>query len=125
MSSGNDTKSIDQIIEAIELAAHAGEFWRADELASRPEDLTYRQASETIVRQMHEWIKLQCQAGVDVSFSEVNVRLLSSETAFATAIQELKQGGLTTRNRATFIFLKQNEAWGVIHAHYSSLPQAE
>jgi len=41
--------------------------------------------------------------------------------AYATAIQEL-YFDVPGKSRVTFMFLKQDGDWGVIHAHYSTMP---
>ena len=77
--------------------------------------------AETL-RGIHRWFRKNGKPGNNVNFTKRKVLLLSETTAYATSIQELnfeKPG----KSRVTFVFLKDQNKWKVIHAHYSTMPK--
>jgi hypothetical protein len=72
------------------------------------------------VRQIHNWIKENGRPGDNVHFKDIQTYTLSPDVAYATANQELNFDE-TGESQVTFVFLKKNEDWGIIHAHYSTV----
>jgi hypothetical protein len=96
-------------------------LWLEDERFTEIEDFIPGPMGAEGVRQIHDWIKENGHPGDNVHFRDIQVYSLSPEVAYATAIQELNfdEPG---ESRVTFVFLKKNEDWGIIHAHYSTVP---
>ncbi len=96
-------------------------LWLEDERFTEIEDFIPVPIDAQGVRRIHDWIRENGKPGENVHFKDVKVHSLSSEVAYATAIQELHFDEPAT-SRVTFVFLKKNDEWRIIHAHYSSMP---
>ncbi len=116
------------IIRKLEEAANEADpakavsvLWLEDERFTEIEDFIPEPMDAQGVRQIHDWIKENGRPGDNVHFRDIKAYSLSSEIAYATAIQELHFDEPGT-SRVTFVFLKKNDQWGIIHAHYSTMP---
>jgi hypothetical protein len=124
----DETQAILDIIGQLEEAANEAAPEKAeavllldDERFSEIEDFISKPIGADRVRSLHDWIRQNGEPGDNVRFTEIDVYPLSAETAYATAIQELNFD-TPGKSRVTFVFLKQDGNWGVIHAHYSTMP---
>ncbi len=116
------------IIKKLEEAANEADptkaeavLWLEDERFTEIEDFVPEPMGAQGVRKIHDWIKENGRPGDNVHFRDIKGYSLSSEIAYATAIQELNFDEPGT-SRVTFVFLKKNDEWGIIHAHYSTMP---
>jgi len=127
-----DTRQIEAIIQALEEASNEADpskaeavMWLEDERFSEIEDFVPEPFGADVVRQIHDWTRENAEPGDNVHFTDVNVHLLSSTVAYATAIQELRFDDEVGASRATLLFLKKDDRWGLIHSHYSAMPEEE
>lgn len=127
-----DTRQIEAIIQALEEASNEADpsraeavMWLEDERFSEIEDFVPEPFGADVVRQIHDWTRENAEPGDNVHFTDVNVHLLSSTVAYATAIQELRFDDEVGASRATLLFLKKGDRWGLIHSHYSAMPEEE
>ncbi len=127
----DDARQIEAIILALEEASNEANpdkaeavMWLEDERFSEIEDFVPEPFGADVVRQIHEWTRENAEPGDNVHFSDISVHLLSSTVAYATAIQELHYDDVGA-SRATLVFLKKNDRWGLIHSHYSAMPEEE
>ena len=74
------------------------------------------------VRNIHNWIRENGKPGNNVKFKDVKKYDLNSEVFYVTAFQELNFDQ-PSMSRVTFIFVKKENKWGIIHAHYSKVPE--
>jgi hypothetical protein len=96
-------------------------LWLEDERFSEIEDMIPLPFGADTVRHIHDWIRENGRPGDNVRFTDTKVHFLSPEVAYATSIQELNFDA-PSRSRVTFLFLRQEGRWGVLHAHYSTMP---
>jgi len=127
-----DTRQIEAIIQALEDASNEADpskaeavMWLEDERFSEIEDFVPEPFGADVVRQIHDWTRENAEPGDNVHFTDINVYLLSSTVAYATAIQELRFDDEVGASRATLLFLKKDDRWGLIHSHYSAMPEEE
>jgi ketosteroid isomerase-like protein len=127
-----DTRQIEAIIQALEDASNEADpskaeavMWLEDERFSEIEDFVPEPFGADVVRQIHDWTRENAEPGDNVHFTDINVYLLSSTVAYATAIQELRFDDEVGASRATLLFLKKGDRWGLIHSHYSAMPEEE
>lgn len=127
----DDARQIEAIIRALEEASNEANpdkaeavLWLDDERFSEIEDFVPEPFGADVVRQIHEWTRENAEPGDNVHFSDVIVHFLSPTVAYATAIQELHVDDVGA-SRATLVFLKKGDRWGVIHSHYSTMPEEE
>ncbi len=127
-----DTRQIEAIIQALEEASNEADpskaeavMWLEDERFSEIEDFVPEPFGADVVRQIHDWTRENAEPGDNVHFTDINVYLLSSTVAYATAIQELRFDDEVGASRATLLFLKKDDRWGLIHSHYSAMPEEE
>jgi len=127
-----DTRQIEAIIQALEDASNEADpskaeavMWLEDERFSEIEDFVPEPFGADVVRQIHDWTRENAEPGDNVHFTDINVHLLSSTVAYATAIQELRFDDEVGASRATLLFLKKDDRWGLIHSHYSAMPEEE
>lgn len=128
MPTTDESQSILDVIVKLEESANradpsiaASVLWLDDPRFSEIEDFIPKPFGAETVRGIHDWIRENGQPGDNVRFTDIKVHLLSPEIAYATCIQELNFGA-PSKSRVTFLFLKQGGNWGVLHAHYSSMP---
>lgn len=128
---GDDMRQIEAIIRALEEASNEADpgkaeavMWLDDERFSEIEDFVPEPFGADVVRQIHEWTRENAEPGDNVHFGDVIVHFLSPTVAYATAIQELHFDDVGA-SRATLIFLKKGDRWGLIHSHYSAMPEEE
>jgi len=117
-----------EIIRKLEEAANEADpakaetvLWLEDEKFSEIEDFIPEPMGADGVRRIHDWIRENGRPGENMKFRDIKAYSLSSDTAYATAIQELNFDEPST-SRVTFVLLKKDDDWGIIHAHYSSMP---
>ncbi len=127
-----DTRQIEAIIQALEEASNEADpskaeavMWLEDERFSEIEDFVPEPFGADVVRQIHDWTRENAEPGDNVHFTDVSVHLLSPTVAYATAIQELYYDDEVGASRATLVFLKKGDRWGLIHSHYSAMPEEE
>lgn len=132
MSTTEDTTACGRIIEALEQAANTADpdkaeavMWLDDERFSEIEDHIAVPFGAETVREIHQWARKNLQPGDNIRFRDVNVRQLSDTTIYATAIEQINMGPKPSSSRVTFLFLKKDDRWGLIHAHYSGMPSDE
>jgi len=114
-------KKLEQAANKADPAKAACVLWLEDERFTEIEDFIPEPMGAQGVRQIHDWIKENGRPGDNMHFRDIKVYSLSSEVVYATAIQELNFDEPGT-SRVTFVFLKKNDEWRVIHAHYSTMP---
>ena len=117
----NIIKKLEEAANEADPAKAASVLWLEDERFTEIEDFVPEPMGAEGVRKIHDWIKENGRPGDNVRFRDIKGYSLSSGIAYATAIQELNFDEPGT-SRATFVFLKKNEEWGIIHAHYSTMP---
>lgn len=127
-----DARQIQAIIQALEEASNEADpdkaeavMWLEDERFSEIEDFVPEPFGADVVRQIHDWTRENAESGDNVHFTDISVHLLSSTVAYATAIQELRFDDEVGASRATLLFLKKGDRWGLIHGHYSTMPEEE
>lgn len=132
VNQSEDARQIEAIIVALEEASNEANpdkaeavMWLDDERFSEIEDFVPEPFGAEVVRQIHTWTRENAEPGDSVHFTGVKVHMLSPTVAYATAIQELHYNGEVGASRATFIFLKKANRWGLIHSHYSAMPEEE
>jgi ketosteroid isomerase-like protein len=117
-----------EVIKKLEEAANQANpsiaeavLWLHDDRFSEIEDFIPEPMGAQGVRRIHEWVRENGRPGDNMHFRDIRVHSLSPEVVYATAIQELRfdEPGAS---RVTFVLLRQDGAWGVIHAHYSTMP---
>ena len=131
MSSQDVTQAAMEVIKALEQSANEADpskaeavLWLDDERFSEIEDFVPEPFGASIVRDIHDWIRENGKLGDNVHFVQVKVYSLAPDVAYATAIQELSFDEPSV-SRVTFVMLRKGDRWGVIHAHYSGMPQEE
>ena len=129
MERADDTREIEAVIRALEESTNEANpdkaeavMWLDDERFSEIEDFVPEPYGADVVRQIHTWTRENAEAGDNAHFTDVNVHLLAPTVAYATAIQELNFEE-PSASRVTFIFLKKDGRWGLIHSHYSLMPE--
>ncbi|MBN1812688.1 MAG: nuclear transport factor 2 family protein [Anaerolineae bacterium] len=128
MPTTDETQAILDVITILEEAANEADPTKAEAVLLL-EDVRFSEIEDFVpepfgaegVIRIHDWIRQNGRPGDNVRFTGIKVYLLSPEVAYATAIQELHfdEPG---KSRVTFVFLKQDGDWGIIHAHYSTMP---
>ena len=126
--SAEQTQAILDVIKKLEEAANEADPAKAESVLllddarfSEIEDFIPEPFGADTVRRIHDWIRTNGRPGDNVRFTDIKVYFLSSDVAYATAIQELNFD-TPGKSRVTFVFLEQNGDWGIIHAHYSTMP---
>ena len=97
-------------------------LWLDDDKFSEIEDFIPGPIGVDGVRNIHNWIRENGKPGNNVKFKDVKKYDLNSEVFYVTAFQELNFDQLSM-SRVTFIFVKKENKWGIIHAHYSKVPE--
>ncbi|HHX44481.1 MAG TPA: SnoaL-like domain-containing protein [Chloroflexi bacterium] len=127
-----DERQIAAIIRAIEEASNEANpdkaeavMWLEDERFSEIEDFVPEPFGADVVRQIHDWTRENAQPGDNVHFADITVHRLAPTVAYATAIQELRFEDEVGASRVTLLFLKKGDRWGLIHSHYSAMPEEE
>jgi hypothetical protein len=126
--SAEQSQAILDVIKKLEEAADEADPAKAESVLlledarfSEIEDFIPEPFGADTVRRIHDWIRANGRPGDNVRFTDIKVYFLSSDAAYATAIQELNFD-TPGKSRVTFVFLEQDGAWGIIHAHYSTMP---
>ena len=126
--SADEAQAILDVITKLEEAANEADPTKAESVLlledtrfSEIEDFVPAPFGAEGVREIHDWIRKNGRPGDNVRFTDIKVYFLASDVAYATAIQELNFD-TPGKSRVTFVFLKQNSDWGIIHAHYSTMP---
>jgi hypothetical protein len=126
--SADEIQVILDVITKLEEAANEADPAKAESVLlledarfSEIEDFIPEPFGADTVRRIHNWIRTNSRPGDNVRFTDIKVYFLASDVAYATAIQELNFD-TPGKSRVTFLFLKQNNEWGIIHAHYSTMP---
>ena len=127
-SSADQTQAIFDVIKKLEEAANEANPAKAEAVLLL-EDTRFSEIEDFIpepfgaegVREIHDWIRANGRPGDNVRFTDIKVYFLASDVAYATAIQELNFD-TPGKSRVTFVLLEQNGDWGIIHAHYSTMP---
>jgi hypothetical protein len=124
----DETQAILDVLKKLKEAANEADpakaesvLWLEDARFSEIEDFIPEPFGAERVKQIHDWIREHGRPGKNVRFTDTKVHFLSSDVAYATAIQELHFDA-PGKSRVTFVFLKQKGDWGIIHAHYSTMP---
>lgn len=97
-------------------------LWLDDDKFSEIEDFIPGPIGADGVRNIHNWIRENGKPGNNVKFKDVKKYDLNSEVFYVTAFQELNFDQ-PSMSRVTFIFVKKENKWGIIHAHYSKVPE--
>lgn len=125
----DETRAILSIVRELQAAVNLGEaaralslHWLEDARFSEIEDWIPEPFGAEIAKQTLESVFAHFRPGdYYVEFTETKVYFLAPDVAYATAIQDLDFEE-PTKSRVTFVFLKKDGDWGIIHAHYSSMP---
>jgi hypothetical protein len=127
----NDEKLIIKVIDFLEQSANKADpsitephLLMDDERFSEIEDFIPEPFGADGLRGIHDWMRKNGKPGDNVRFTKRQVYLLSPTTAYATSIQELNFDK-PSKSRVTFVFLKIEGRWRVIHGHYSTMPKGE
>ena len=128
MPESDQTQSILDVIGKLEEPANKADpaiaesvLWLEDARFSEIEDMIPYPFGADAVRHIHDWIRENGVPGDNVRFTDIKAYFLSPEVTYATAIQELNFD-TPGKSRVTFLFLKKEGEWGVLHAHYSTMP---
>ncbi|NIN71980.1 MAG: hypothetical protein GTO46_08670 [Gemmatimonadetes bacterium] len=124
----DETRAILGIVGELQEAVNLGDaaralslHWLEDARFSEIEDWIPEPFGAEMARQTLESVFAHFRPGdYYVEFTDIRVYLLAPTVAYATAIQDLEFEE-PAKSRVTFVFLKQDDAWGIIHAHYSSM----
>jgi hypothetical protein len=126
--SADEAQAILDIVTKLEEATNEADPTKAESVLlledprfSEIEDFIPEPFGAEGVREIHDWIRKNGRPGDNVRFTDIKVYFLASDVAYATAIQELNFD-TPGQSRVTFVFLKKNSGWGIIHAHYSTMP---
>ena len=127
----NEEKQLLQVIDLLEESANKADPSIAercilidDERFSEIEDFIPEPFGADTLREIHDWVRENGKPGDNVRFTRRRVYLLSPTTAYATSIQELNFEK-PSKSRVTFVFVKADGQWRVIHGHYSTMPKKE
>ncbi|UCH65877.1 MAG: nuclear transport factor 2 family protein [Ignavibacterium sp.] len=122
---------IQEVIDALEKSAN-----KADPSLAEPyimmddkrfyeiEDFIPEPFGANTLREIHDWVRKNGKPGNNVRYTKQRIYLLSPTTAYATTIQELNFEK-PSKSRVTFVFLKSDGKWEIIHAHYSTMPKKD
>jgi uncharacterized protein (TIGR02246 family) len=69
------------------------------------------------------WIRKYQKPGWKMRFYDTKVNILSPEVAYSVSLRDQKENGKLKTSRVTFIFLKKENVWKIIHGHFSYLPK--
>jgi uncharacterized protein (TIGR02246 family) len=69
------------------------------------------------------WIRKYQKPGWKMKFYDTKVNILSPEVAYSVSLRDQKENGKLKTSRVTFIFLKKENEWKIIHGHFSYLPK--
>lgn len=127
----SDEKQLLQVIDFLEESANKADpsiaephILMDDERFSEIEDFIPEPFGADTLREIHDWVRKNGKPGDNVRFTKRRVYLLSPTTAYATSIQELNFEE-PSKSRVTFVFVKAEGQWRVIHGHYSTMPKVE
>lgn len=69
-----------------------------------------------------DWMRKNQKPGWKMKFYETKVKILSPELAYTVSLRD-QEDGETRTSRVTFIFLKKENKWKIIHGHFSFVPE--
>jgi hypothetical protein len=126
-----EEKQMQKIIDALEESANKanpsiGEAYilMDDERFSEIEDFVPEPFGAKTMKEINDWVRKNGKPGNNVRFTKRQIHLLSTTTAYATSIQELNFDK-PSKSRVTFVFIKIDNQWKIIHAHYSTMPKQD
>ena len=69
------------------------------------------------------WIRKYQKPGWKMRFYDTKVHILSPEVAYSVSLRDQDEDGEVKTSRVTFIFLKKEGEWRIIHGHFSYMPE--
>jgi ketosteroid isomerase-like protein len=126
-----DAKRIEDEVRAIvreyEAAVNAADadrlnalFWADDARFSEVENHIPMPFGEATFGEISDWIRANAEPGEKQRFLGTWVFPLTRDVAYSVSFREEVEPG--TRSRVTFVYLRKDEEWRIIHAHFSDVP---
>jgi uncharacterized protein (TIGR02246 family) len=126
----SDLSAIRGLIDSYEEAVNAADatkleslFWLDDSRFSEVENDRPMPFGSAEFLAIAEWIREHGEPGLKQKFHESDVHLLSPSTAYSVSMRDEYVSADTLRSRVTFVYLKDEGEWRIIHAHFSYVPQ--
>lgn len=124
-----EEKQMQKVIDTLEESANKADpsiaepyIMMDDKRFSEIEDFIPEPFGAKTLTEIHDWVRKNGKPGNNVRFTKRKIYLLSPATAYATTIQELNFEK-PSKSRVTFVFVKSDGKWKIIHAHYSTMPK--
>jgi len=122
-----DKERILEIIESYQSAANDADadrmeslFWHEDDRFSEIENHIAVPFGEEVFLDIGNWIRNNAEPGPKQRFHATTVHMLTDDVAYSVSLRDELEEGVTSR--VTFIFLKRDETWKIIHGHFSHIP---
>lgn len=129
----DDTREKQSILEIIETYVRAFEtadadlmeslFWLDDARFVEVENHIPEPFGRKRFLAIMDWIRKYQKPGWKMEFYDTQVHLLSPEVAYSVSLRRMDEDRNVTTSRVTFIFLKKDDRWKIIHGHFSFLPK--
>jgi ketosteroid isomerase-like protein len=69
-----------------------------------------------------DWIRNNAKPGNQMTFEEPQIFDLAGDVAYGVALQHITTEAGSGTSRVTFIFMKKDSVWKIIHGHFSDMP---
>lgn len=120
---------IDKYVEAIARADHdavAKLHFSDDPSFSAIEDFIPEPFGKETFDEINTWIKENAEPGyLNLSYEKTKVYQLSDTVCYSTSVVRQRASGHEGFGRATLIFIKKEGRWGIIHGHWSNMPEIQ
>ncbi len=100
-------------------------FWTRDKRFTEIQTHIAEPIGRMIFLGMMGWIRQNGKPGQVTHFHDPQIFLLTGETAYSVARQEVITARGTSLNRVTMVYLKKDGEWRIIHAHFSNNPEEQ
>jgi ketosteroid isomerase-like protein len=95
-------------------------FWHADTRFSEVEKHIAEPFGQAVFLDIGNWIRRNAKSGLKQRFYNTAIHLLSDCVAYSVSLREDHES--SDISRVTFIYLKQEVEWKIIHGHFSRVP---
>ncbi len=97
-------------------------MWFDDERFTEIEDhIPHPFGRETFLGIM-DWIRNNAKPGNQMTFEQPEIFGLADDVAYGVALQHITTETGSGISRVTFIFVKKDGEWKIMHGHFSSMP---
>ncbi|MFP4459826.1 MAG: YybH family protein [Candidatus Zixiibacteriota bacterium] len=118
---------IDEYVEAIDRADYetvAKLHHSDDPRFSAIEDFIPEPFGKETFDEIILWIKENAEPGyLNLSYEKTKVHKLAEDVCYSTSVVRQRSNGHEGFGRATLIFIKKDGRWGILHGHWSNMPE--